>query len=454
MAQAELTTRRASHSREHGYSLVELLAGVAVFGVIAVMAGSVFQMARTGHDFGYPEAKRIGARTNAYREIQSAASGGANLLYFDSSAAYAAIRGGGSGGGGGTGGPPEGYCLVDMDDESTWPPGFDPRDQSTWSSVPWWDGVNPNDPSTYWYDCGGKRGEGSSGSGTGGGSSTTIVTGSVQVPASAGYGTGVRARELPIVGPVAVWERELAPGQQGPVVATLRTEPGARTFRLAGSWESYSGVIRLVARDEPDREAVEALQAEDILWVNGLAADGSPATALAQLTEVPRVIAMPTPIDADGRPVYTYYEARVLPPSSTFRFGLQNSEATSLGVTIRGDATVVLLDRAQALVCFYTRENEQGGQLSMVRAVGDPSEPLETEVLVAHATAPLSAALQLAGAAETGVLAALPVARDATDTSSEPLRVAFELPIAKRPHQLELKYVLTITSYPSSGGGK
>jgi hypothetical protein len=51
-------------------------------------------------------------------------------------------------------GPPPGYCLVRQGDPSTYPPGFDPRDRETWRTVDWWEGVDPSDPSTWYWNCG------------------------------------------------------------------------------------------------------------------------------------------------------------------------------------------------------------------------------------------------------------------------------------------------------------
>jgi hypothetical protein len=70
---------------------------------------------------------------------------------------YYAIQTDGTGTGqpGDTDGPGEGFCLVVADDPSTWPPGFDPHDSTSWSQVKWWSRFDKSDPSTWYYECSG-----------------------------------------------------------------------------------------------------------------------------------------------------------------------------------------------------------------------------------------------------------------------------------------------------------
>jgi hypothetical protein len=377
-------------------SLLELLVAAAVTVIVVGAALPLLAQIQSASVRGMPQARRVLTRDDVRAELLRASDTAAKVAYFDMQATVQDIRsqlGAGSGGSGHT--PPEGYCLVILGDRSTWPPGFDPRDRSTWSQVDWWDGINRDDPSTWYWDCGPKRGEKGATEPTDD-SSRELPTRpiDVQLAPTMKFGSGVRVGErLSIVGPLAVTpeDRGIAPGQAGTAVSFLRTDPQFASFRLGGKFQGNGGVIQLVARDRVDVEQIEAVVAGDIFVVNGRTTAGEYATALAAVTEPFHQIAVPSPTDGSGNVLFKYFEAPIEEPGSRLAFGLRNSDLTDEGVDIGDDGAVALLDRSAPVVTYYTAAVDSGYALR--RVVGDPATAEQTEELAGAVASPLEADL-------------------------------------------------------------
>jgi hypothetical protein len=135
--------------RESGYTLLEALIGGALGMTLVVVAGLMW--ARTGlvAARARPDAVRVGEQAATFEDLRAMVRlAGARLAYFDMiKTVKGQLRATA------TSGPPPGWCLVVATDSRTWPPGFDPRNPSTWTSVAWWSEAVPSDPSTWYWDC-------------------------------------------------------------------------------------------------------------------------------------------------------------------------------------------------------------------------------------------------------------------------------------------------------------
>lgn len=377
-------------------SLLELLVAAAVTVIVIGAALPLLAQIQSASLRGMPQARRVLTRDDVRAELLRASDTAAKVAYFDLQATVQGIRSHlGAGADGDSQLPPQGYCLVVLGDRGTWPPGFDPRDRSTWSQFDWWEGLDRDDPSTWYWNCGAKsnaKGETERSGDASRGLPTAPID--VQLAPTMKFGSGVRVGErLSIVGPLSVTaeNQAVAPGQAGSAVTFLRTDPQFTSFRLGGKFQGNSGVIQLVARDRVDVEQIEAVVAGDIFVVNGRTTAGEYATALAAVTEPFHQIAVPSPTDGSGTVLFNYYEAPTAEPGSTFAFGLRNSDLTDEGVDIGDDAAVALLDRSAPVVTYYTAAGKNGYVLH--RAVGDPASPAQIEEIAGTVASPLEAHL-------------------------------------------------------------
>jgi hypothetical protein len=364
-------------NRERGLSLVELLVAAAITVIVVGAALPLLARIQSASLRGMPQARRVLTRDDVRAELLRASDTAAKVAYFDLQATVRSIRSsiGAGGGGGAVLTPPAGYCLVIASDRTTWPPGFDPRDRRTWSQVDWWEGLDRNDPSTWYWNCGARDGlDRAAGPTDGTGFRLPTVPLDVQLAPTVKFGSGVRVGErMSIVGPLAVVpeDRGIAADQAGSAVTVLRTDPQFASFRLGGRFQGNGGVVQLVARDRIDLEQIEALTAGDILVVNGRTPAGEYATALAAITAPFHQIAVPSPADERGEVLFKYFEAPVREPGARLPFGLRNSDLTDEGVDIGDDASVALLDRAAPVVTYYTARTED--RYVLRRVVGDPA---------------------------------------------------------------------------------
>lgn len=423
---------------ERGFSLVETLVVMVVGLILTGAAITLVARTKQASDAGQPVVERTRTRAAALAEmVTGIRDAAAKTAYFDLASTVASVTFGA--GGGGPSGPPEGYCLLVKTDPSTWPPGFDPDDRTTWDDVPWWEGFDREEPSTWYYDCsqsgGGdpKKTAARVPGGGGGGTKPPDPTPPGSIPHQfdlapvASYGTGVVvSSKLKLVGPVAVLAEETGLGgaQDGQALLVLRTEPGVGQFRLAAPLVTTSGVIRLVGRASGERGAIEGLLPGDILMVTGRDSAGAVRTSLVALTAAPRPVGASTVARADGSPVFQTFEARIAPPGETYLGYLANSEATSAGAEYLVDAAVALLGREGAVVSYYTAKGEEG--LGLYRAVGDPTKPASVERLVEGAAEGLVVESRPGGDPAfvrpiTGVRIRVPVAAGDGTTDAEPL---------------------------------
>lgn len=474
---------------QRGVTLVEQVIALAVLVILGTAAMMLMGSTERARREAQPAADLVWTRATAGSELALCESAAADLAYFDIAATIASVRtggGGGSGGGGGPkgggggddgggkktapaaaapppSGPPAGYCgPVVLTNPATYPPGFDPRNRTTWSSVQWWSGASSADPSTWYYRC-----------------ATPPAAGRLAPVYSYGDGvvfaggdTGVR---VPVVGPAAVVPDSvpLYSDQAGDALVLLRTEPSMPRLALGGSFDSASNTIRLVATDPATREAVEGLASGDVLVVTGATPAGATRTALAELRSTPEPLVWPSPLDAAGEPILRYYQASVAPPSSDFRWGLRNPDAGTAGVVIDPDASVAVLDRTGGVVVFYTARGRAGTEL--VKVTGGVARDAQQlgpvagdanvrQVLVRGAASALRAEVRTmtvgeGGTARTvaaGLTVAMPIAGESGEPNSEPLSasVAF-LASAMTNTKLGFSYG-TITdevSFPGPGVG-
>lgn len=484
-----------SRHAQRGVTLVEQLIALAAFVVIGTAAFMLLGTTERARREAQPAADRVWTRATAATELAMCESAAADLAYFDLTATIAAARpGGGSGGGGGGGGgggpkgggsgggggpkksdvayaaapapttPPSGFCgPVVLSNPGSWPPGFDPRDNTTWSGVEWWSGANTSDPSTWYYRC--------STPGAGGRLAPVYSYGDGVV-----FAGGNRDATVAVVGPAAVVpdSTPLYPDQNGDALVMLRTEPSTSRLALGASFDTTSNTIRLVASDVATREAIETLAAGDVLVVTGNTAAGTTRTAIAELRETPAPVVWPSPLDTSGQPILRYFQASVEPSSSEFRWGLRNAAASAAGVTITQDASVAVLDRSGGVVVFYTARDERD-RTEFVKVTGgvvtDPQQlgpgirnRNSRQVLVRDAAAPLRAEVRTmtVGTGDTartvtsGMSVAMPIAGENGEPNVEPLSATVEfLASAMTNSKLGFTYgtISETVTFPSPGVG-
>ncbi len=475
-----------------GFSLLELIIAAFVSIVVCGIAAALVVQTRRATAEGAPMVERNGNRAAVLAEmvtsIQDAAS---KTMYVDTRAALATITRAGSGGG--QSGPPDGYCLVVASDRTTWPAGFDPRDSSTWSAVEWWSGAKRDDPSTWYYNC---RGNGTSRTGDlsngkepsgggggkdpGGGGGGSTPPGSVphqfSITPVVSYGTGfVVGRRVTLAGPCAVIPESSDPTglQHGPGLMIARTDPNFDTFTLSQPLSTSSGVIRLGGRDASQTAEITRLVAGDVLVVTGRGGAGAVVTTLVSLAEPLREVSAPTVGGASGQPLFRDFEARIDAPGETYLGYLTNTPAASEGVEIERDATVALLARDGAVVTYCA--SKVGGDLGLLRMVGNPGEAQYSETLIGGLSGPLEVAMLPEATAvgpaaggpggtsglTTGVHIALPVSSGPDSHDAEPVESTVALLDAASPAaRLALMWDVLEESSPgpkgggSEGGGK
>jgi hypothetical protein len=350
------------HDHQRGMSVPELLVataiGVVVLGAAIPLLGRIQAAALSG----LPQARRAVARAEVHAELNRASDTAAGIAYFDLQATTrpakqqlaASVR---------AGGRPSGDAGEKQIGEGVAAPGG---------------------------SSGGAGGEP-------GGRRSKIPTISLDLALRpiVSYGTGVRVGErLRIAGPLEIspGERPIFSDQTGDAVTFLRAEPSCAPFTLGVTFDSGSGAIRLVARDKADVRQILELVAGDVLLVNGRTRDGSYVTALAELTGAPHQVNLPSVTDASDQVLFTYYEASISPPGATYAWGLRNAEASEAGIDILEDASVALLDRAGAVLTYYTAVARSS--TALYRVVGDPDTPVEREQLVARAAAPMTVSIE------------------------------------------------------------
>ncbi len=479
---------------QRGVTLLEQLIALAALVVVGTAAMMLMGSTERARREAQPAADSVWTRATAAGELAMCESAAADLAYFDLTATIAAARtgggsGGGSGGGGGggpkggdTGGdgggkktsvayaaapppttPPAGFCgPVVLSNPGTYPPGFDPRDRATWSSVEWWSGASTSDPSTWYYRC--------ATPGAGGRLSPVYSYGDGVVFAGGDTGSSVA-----IVGPAAVVPdtAKLYSDQAGDALVMLRTEPSVPRLSLGGAFDSMSTTIRLVAGDPATREGIESLVPGDVLVVTGNSMSGQTRTAVAELRQTPVPVLVPSPLDTTGQPILKYFEASVQPSTSTFRWALRNASASAAGVIIDPDASVAVLDRSGGVVVFYTARDRSG--TSLVKVTGgvatDPQQlgPAvqadgQRQVLVRDAAAALRAevltmTVGTGGTARTvssALTVAMPISGENGGANVEPLSTTVEfLASAMTNSKLGFTYgtITETVTFPSPGVG-
>ncbi len=477
--------------RQRGVTILEQLIALAALVVVGTAAMMLMGTTERARREAQPVADLVWTRAAAAHELSLCESAAADLAYFDLTATIAAARRvSGSGGrhafpsglnperrdgpaiksaavrfsraaAPAPTTPPAGYCgPVILSNPASYPPGFDPRDNTTWSSVEWWSGATTSDPSTWYYRC------------------ATPGAGGRLAPVYS-YGDGVvfaggdNGASVPIVGPAAVVpdSSPMYSDQSGDALVMLRTEPTVPRLSLGAAFDSTSNTIRLVASDPDTRSAIENLVAGDVLVVTGNSTTGGTRTAVAELSETPQPILWPSPLDSAGQPILRYFEAGVLPSSNTYQWGLRNSAASSAGVVIGSDASVAVLDRAGGVVVFYTTRERTGTNL--VKLTGGVTGDLrqfgpgaqsrdQRQILVRDAAAALRAEVQTmtigtGGAARTvssAVTVAMPISGENGAPSAEPLSTTVEfLASAMTNSKLGFTYgtITETVTFPSPG---
>jgi hypothetical protein len=444
---------------EAGYTLLETIIGCALGIGLVAMAGIVWAKSEAVAARARPEAVRVGVQAGAFEELRDAVRlAGARLAYFDLiKTVKGRLRAAP------TSGPPSGWCLAVASDPSTWPPGFDPRDSSTWMAGAWWSGAVVSDPSTWYWDCTARTARVVPQAGT------PIPHQFTLAPAFS-YGDGVRLGPsgLHVVGPVTVVDTAIAPGQEGQALALLRVATGAHA-RLGATLESATGVVTLCATTSGRADVIANLQAGDLLVVTGRSPVGDVRTALVQLTGPATQVAKPTPGGVDGSDLATYYEVRCDPVDAVYGFGLRNADRTVRDApSICADAAVAVLERDEPVVVYYTARDQASGRLRLLRCVGDPSRPVALDILVEDAAAPLRIESELVpvgsadaydGPAERlrEVRIWAPVAeRAATTVRAEVVEMRLELPhgaALRRPVELVWDAMPVAPASPPSGPG-
>lgn len=432
--------------RQRGVTLLEQLVALAALTIVATAAVMLMGSTEDARREAQPAAELVWTRATAAQELALCESAAADLAFFDIDATLAAVRGGPGGGGPGGGGPgrpggkktsgaavspPSGYCgPVVVGRPDTYPPGFDPKNKATWSSVRWWPAIDRDNPATWYYECGTPRPP-------------------ARVSPVYSYGDGVlfaggTGDPVPVVGPAAVVPEStpLFTGQTGDAVVLLRTEPSMPRLALGAAFDSSGSSIRLVAGDDLMAEAIGRLAAGDVLVVTGPGGDGETRTAVAELQATPAPVEWPSPLDEAGQPVLRYFQAGVAPSTGDFRWGLRNAPAAAAGISIGESASVAVLDRAAGVVVFHTLRGESGTELVKVtggqaggsRSRGPVLPPSTSgQVLVRGAAAPLAAEVRTvtlgtgsaARAVAAGLTVAMPIAGEDGEMA-EPLAATVE----------------------------
>jgi hypothetical protein len=299
--------------------------------------------------------------------------------------------------------------------------------------VTWWAGLDRSDPSTWYYDC-----------------DEPPEPGPRRLVPVYSYGDGlVFAGAVKVVGPAAVTDesRPLFADQAGNSLTLVRTSAGAGPFQLGDAFDTRDGVIRLMARDADSVTQGERLLAGDVLVVTGRETSGAITTALAELQEAPRQVAIPSPTDDRSEVILRYYEARVSASDATVRWGLRNATRAAIGATISEDASVALLDREAGVTSYYTAR-ERDGTMTLYKVTGSPTAPEHREALVRNAAVPLAALVEtrtITDAAGTRDLATAMEARMVVGADggmpSEPLQARVEfVGAAHQPRRIGLRY--------------
>lgn len=379
---------------QSGFSLVELLIAIILSIIILSVAGHLYAKTRQSYDAGAPVVDQAWMSSSATAELSRMISdSSAKLAYHDVQSTIEQVRRPGGGGGGGTGGPPEGYCLVVAGDESTYPPGFDPRDQSTWTGVDWWEGIDRDDPSTWYWNCEGKK---AAGTGGGGGGGVVVPPHELPITPVIKYGNGFLInREIPLSGPVTVSpEGTWRVDEVGDSLTVIRTQPESPPLRLGSEFSTTSQTLRLVARDERNVQAVENLYDGDLIAVVGRDAAGGVHCGIFQVSQRASRVAAPSVTWPDGEPVFIYFDVPVSRPDAELPLGLANSALVAGGVTLRADAAVALLHRHEPVVTYLTKRADD--EFELWRLVGNPAEPAIEERVAAGLATPLSIQTELA----------------------------------------------------------
>lgn len=479
--------------RQRGVTILEQLIALAALVIVGTAAMMLMGTTERARREAQPVADRVWTRAAAAHELSLCESAAADLAYFDLTATIAAARSGRVAGSTGRNAtppgqnpersdgpdvksaasrsstaaapapttPPAGYCgPVVLSNPASYPPGFDPRDNTTWSSVEWWSGATTSDPSTWYYRC------------------ATPGAGGRLAPVYS-YGDGVEfaggdnGATVPIVGPAAVVpdSSPIYSDQSGDALVMLRTEPTVPRLSLGAAFDSTSNAIRLVASDPATRTAIENLVAGDVLVVTGNSTTGVTRTAVAELGETPQPILWPSPLDPAGQPILKYFEASVLPSSNTFQWGLRNSASSSAGVVIGSDASVAVLDRAGGVVVFYTARDRTGTSLVKVtgglptatRLLGPGVQSgSQRQILVRDSASALRAEVQTktvgtGGTARTvssAMTVAMPISGENGEASAEPLSATVEfLASAMTNSKLGFAYgtISETVTFPSPG---
>lgn len=350
--------RKPAHSNrlsQHtGFTIVELLVGIAIFALIAAVALSILAMTTRSRRAALPAAEALRTGSTIWLELDRAVADSASkTLYLDVAATFG--------------------------------------------------GLGPSTPSASKGSAGPKPPTPAPGSGLE--ISEHVAPAVFRTGPPLGFG-----EQLSVTGPVTIHAAPVAANQVGAAVTVMRTDPATPQLRLGATFAPGAGRLTLIGREGSAVEAIERLAAGDCLLVNGLASDGRSAKSLALVTGPPRRIAVvenaPTVgVDPGTESPFAYFEVPCQSSSSTaFPWGLRNPADCPDGTDISSDAAVAKL--AAPWTYYATDANVlvrlEGAPTIVVRTLPGDEEPQASVVdeLATDVASPLAARAVLDDATE------------------------------------------------------
>jgi prepilin-type N-terminal cleavage/methylation domain-containing protein len=359
--------RKPAHSkclpRQTGFTIVELIVGIAIFAIIAAVALSILAMTTRSRSAALPAAEALRTGSAVWLELDRAVADSASkTLYLDVAATFGGL------------GP------------------------STPSASKGSEGPKPPTPAP----------------GSGLEISEHVAPAVFRTGPPLGFG-----EQLSVTGPVTIHAAPVASDQVGAAVTVMRTDPATPQLRLGATFAPGAGRLTLIGREGSAVEAIERLATGDCLLVNGLASDGRSAKSLALVTGAPRRISVvenaPTVgLDPGATSPFAYFEVPCQSSSSTaFPWGLRNPADTPDGTDISSDAAVAKL--ASPWTYYTTGDNVlvrlEGAPTIVVRKLPgdeDPHAPI-IEELATDVTSELAARAVLDDATEVNSTIGEPV---------------------------------------------
>jgi prepilin-type N-terminal cleavage/methylation domain-containing protein len=350
--------RKPAHSnrlpRQTGFTIVELIVGIAIFAIIAAVALSILAMTTRSRSAALPAAEALRTGSAVWLELDRAVADSASKsLYLDPAATFGNI------------GP------------------------STTTSAKGSTGPLAGTPPP----------------GSGLETSEHVAPAVFRTGPPLGFG-----EQLSITGPVTIHTDPVAFDQVGAAVTVLRTDPTTPQLRLGSTFAPGAGRLTLVGREGPAVEAIERLASGDCLLINGLASDRRSAKSLALVTGPARRISVtenaPTVgLDPGAASPFAYFEVPCESSASTaFPWGLRNPQETPDGTDISADAAVAKL--AAPWTYYTTDENVlvrlEGAPTTVVRKLPGDEQPQASIVdeLATDVASPLAARAVLDDATE------------------------------------------------------